>query len=624
MSELSERNLRNIRSKKIESSLTEGVQKSFKSIGDVPTAVVNQIERGIEDLDKTLELVRTKLEKDKKVFDDNGNFKGWNNHYVASVLCKELGIEKRFYLNDNILLKLRRKSANFIFGHGPYEEIDKAYIPPSIANMVSFHNAIQRLGIAFALITGLSFGELLSEETLNVFGLKQVGTVKIIGAVAVNTLVFGGSTKATEKFVSEDKNAAQANHFARAAKFALIVALCKAPMVGFTGVAGSAHQFTATDRTLYAQIQAQSQFEKASSKTQEAIQKLEEGGKLYSQLKQLNAKPNKSEQEKAQIEEIKNTLKEGDYPTVVSLYGEQLYLENLKSVAEANRGKNDGSQKGINREAWALNFLGLKYISGRGFLETGQGEYNKETQKIQKNMQVFEAQYIEGSRPKLDFIRKAEIMKEDFARLTAWQWLDKWLPSLTSDQEAKAIIDHLKTVDLNQLSSSEKINLVKLKLHDEFNYGGKVPSFVAYVFIALLFEALSSLTLGVLYFHKDFSQKYANTEFQGSYQSVVDLVKVEVSKKMNNRELAKPKVPQLNASYGVYSTIIDQIMREKPIAGVSSLIEQYAYETYSPKYKQLKKKQEIEALREKGVDVRHPIVRAVSLVISLLKKKDVS
>ena len=613
------------RNQPLQHHLTESIQASFGNIEEtIPQSIVKNIDLAITNIGGTIEQLTLRLGNDPKAFDDNGTFKGWADPYVASQLCAALGLENRFFLSQNPLRQTSHHVATTLFGEGPYEEKDKAYIPPSIANMISFHNAIQRLGIAFALTTGISFGELLSEELLKTLHLQGIDAAKITSAIAVNLLVFGGSTKATEKFISETKNKPDYNQVKRLALLVLVVGFCKVPMVVFTGVAGSANSLNETDRTYYAQIQAQSKFEKASSKTEVAKRDLEEGGKLYLELKLLNSKQTKTSQELQQIASIKEAIDKANYPNIVSLYGEQLYIQHQKSVAESNRGQNDGSVAGINKEAQALDYLGLKYSNGEGFMPTGRGKYNQEQVKVKEEMKKFGAEYIEGTRPKLDFIRDAEIMKEDFAKLTSWQWLEKWLPKITSQEEASTIINQLKTVKLKELPASDQINLVKIKLHDEFNYGGKVPSFLAYVFIALLFEALSSLTLGLLYTHKDFAQKYANSEFQGGYANLTDIVKTELFQKITSsvktESSSQGKVPPLTSNYGVYSTVIDQLMRGKPIPGINSIIEQYVTENYSKKYRQLKQKQDIEAKRVQGIDVRHPIVRACSAALHLIKK----
>jgi hypothetical protein len=605
------------------SSHTNKIKRCFANLQEeISQDEARQLFISIDNIYEAIEKLRVDLANDIKAFDKLGKFKGWNDPYIASRLCQVLGITNRFYLSKNSIRKFSHDTASFIFGEGPYEEKDKAYIPPNIANLVSFHNAIQRLGIAFALTTGISFGELLSKELIKLFHLNGIESAKIASAIAVNLLVFGGSTKVTEKFISETKNKPNYNQFKRLVLLGVVIASCKIPMVIFTGIAGSANTLGEQDRNNYAQIEAQYEFEIASSKTNQAIKDLEEGGKLYFQLKLLNSKENKSTEETIEIQKIKSKIDNSGYNNIVNLYGEQLYIEYLKNQALSNRGKNDGSIAGINKEAQSLDYLGLKYISGRGFLDTGKGKFEKEKAKIKQDMKKFNAELIEGSRPKLDFIRDAEIMKVDFAKLTPWQWLEKWLPRLTNDQDAKNTIARLKTIKLQDLPSSDQLNLVRLKLHNELYYGDKVPSFVAYVFIALLFEGLSSLTLGLLYMHKDFSQKYANLEFQSGYKNLTDLVKSELMTKFKNSDSTDSSLPALPSNCGVFNTIIEQLMRENPIAGTNSIIDIYITENYSKRYKQLKRKKEIEEQREKGVDIRNPIIIAITNIANSLNKKN--
>ena len=394
----------------------------------------------------------------------------------------------------------------------------------------------------------------------------------------------------------------------------------KVPLVIMTGIAGTAHEFQPTDSTLNAQIEARTQFERANTKTEREIKRLEKGGREY-----LSLKISVDEKEK---NDISKSLEASKYPSYVRLYGEQLYLDylkdkNLRTIQNDSRTSTEKSDvdKATNDKFHALDFFGERIIDGKR-TKVKPGEYEIRKTEIVKSMKSVGAEYTEATTPKLDFIRQSEIMKEDFIRMTPWQWLDRWLPQLTSAQESLRIIEKLKTVDLNTMAAGEKINLVYAKLQDQFNYGGKVPDFLSFVFIALLFEVMSSFTLIMLYCHKDYWQKYANSEFQDSYKSLTDVISVNLANKIKpDDNQIESNIPNIVANYGVFTEIVAQVMREKPISGVTSIIQQYEYETYSPKFKNIKKKKEIEALREKGVDVRNIVIRACSKIINLFKKR---
>jgi hypothetical protein len=604
------------------SDISEQIQNAFKTLEPISPSNLKLTEQSLDRLKDSFEELRISLEKDSRSFDKNGIFLGWENPYVVQKLCRSLVIKNRFFRSKNSLLNTRFEVIKFIFGSNPYEEHEKSYVPASIANLVSFHSAIQRLGILFALITGLSLGELVTEEPIKMFfkmGINTPKSAKLTVALFANILIFGAATKGSEIFVENQKNKPKPNHIKRLFALASVIAVMKVPLVIMTGIAGTAHEFQPTDKTLNAQIEARTQFERANAKTEHEIKRLEKGGREYFLL---NASVDEKEKDS-----IRKSLEASKYPSYVRLYGEQLYLDYLKNKSVntlQNDSRTSAAQSDVDRATndkfHALDFLGEQIIDGKR-TKVKPGDYETRRAEIVKSMKSVGAEYVEKTTPKLDFIRRSEIMQEDFIRMTPLQWLDKWLPQLTSEQESSRIIENLKTVDLDEIPAGEKINLVYTKLQDQFNYGGRIPNFFAFVFIALLFEVMSSFTLIILYCHKDYWQKYSNSEFQDSYKSLTDVIILNLANKIkSDNDRPGNKVPTIVTNYGVFTEIVAQLMREKPIPGVTSIIQQYEYETYSPKFKEVKKKKDIEALRAKGVDVRNIVVRAFSGVINLFKK----
>ena len=184
-----------------DSSLSEQIQNSFKTLEPIKPSDLKLIEESLDKLRYTFEQVRISLEKDPKALDKNGDFLGWQDPYVVQKICNLLVIKNRFFRSRNALLDKRFKVAKFIIGSNPYEEHEKAYVPASIANLVSFHSAIQRLGILFALITGLSLGELITEESIKMLSKVGFNFPKLAAALIANTLIFGAATKGSEIFV---------------------------------------------------------------------------------------------------------------------------------------------------------------------------------------------------------------------------------------------------------------------------------------------------------------------------------------------------------------------------------------------------------------------------------------
>jgi hypothetical protein len=580
-----------------------------------PESLIKEINGRIDEFVSSCETIRQELLTDPKAL-KNGQFIGWDDTYVGDVICRHFKLKNRFlHESDNSLLKNRRRVAGFLFGQGAFEEENKSYIPESVAKAIEFHNAVQRWGVLFAGTTGISFGYLLSHEPLKLVNGYNYKSLRFLAAITVNAVVFGVTTKATEKMVETRLNEEKLNKNNHRLWFILIVLFLKFPLTLFTGVAGSAQNIKPSDLNFIRANAAQTYYDRSQHKAKEYISGADEGSQIYFKLKTLQSDIIPDSEQQTEIKNLTESIDKNQYPSLAALYGEQIYLENRKAYYQGILGKSD-NETTKNQRTQAAIYLGQDFSTGK--LKQVVGTYQKGVALLKENMEKENISYIEGVRPTNELIEDYEKSTEDLKNMNATEWLTKWLPNIVGGKESKKIISEIDSITIDSLSAVDSINLVYWKLKDESNNGDVLPSFLAYVSIALLFEIVSSLTLAALWNNPEYKKYYTNRQFQDSYKTFVDqfIGKVKERSGANKYEHAET-IPPLTSHHGTTDIIVRQLLRERPVTGV---ILRYDYEKFNPKYKLDKKLAKREADVAAGNDVRHPVVKVISVISEALSR----